>query len=402
MATSNAAAGTAGVNSALQAAPRWRREPYIVFFPLGIVLAWAGIGHWLAYALGRTAHYGAIFHSMAQVEGFLLCFALGFLFTMIPRRTGSAPPAPWEMIICLAAPVTTVVAAWYQWWMLSQVGWLAVCIVLVVFVLRRFMSVSSQRRPPNSFVWIPMALAMGLVGALLTGAYGAFGESYHWLHEVGRGLLLQGVFISLILGVGGLALPMMTRGVSPADTSAATADRLARLGHMLAGAVLVASFFVQASSSVVVALWMRAGVVTVVLLAGAELWKPPLPAGWNRRSIWVAGWLLPIGFVLAALFPANFQAGLHVSFIGGFALLTLAVSTHVVLGHCGYSSMLVGRPWQVGVIAVATLAAMIARVMMEFDYPRRLHWMACAAVFFIAATGVWMVFLVPKMTRPVE
>lgn len=402
MGTSSTSAPVAAVNEELQRAPRWRREPYVLFFPLGIVLAWAGVAHWLAYALGQTAHYRAIFHSMAQVEGFLLCFAVGFLFTMIPRRTVSAPPAAWEMLVCLVAPVTTVVAGWYEWWMLSQVGWLAVCIVLVAFVVRRLVSVSSQRRPPNSFVWIPVAFLMGLSGALLTGAYGIFGESYRWLHELGRGLLLQGVFISLVLGVGGLALPVMTRGVAPADTTDGFADRLARFGHLLAGAFLAASFVVQVTSSVALGLWMRAIVVVVVLLATAELWKPPLPQGWNRRSIWLAAWLLPGGLVLAALFPAHLQAGLHVSFIGGFALLTLAVATHVVLGHSGYRSALVGRPWQVAAIAVFMLAAMTARAMMEFDYLHRQHWTACAVVLFLAATAVWLEFLVPKMVRPVE
>jgi len=390
------------VNKALQAAPRWRREPYVVFFPLGIVLSWTGVGHWLAYGFGWTLHYRAIFHSMAQVEGFLLCFAVGFLFTMIPRRTGSAPPSAWEMVVCLIAPVTTVIAAWQEWWMLSQVGWLVVCSVLVAFVLRRFLSVSSMRRPPNSFVWIPMAFLMGLAGALLTGGYAVLGEDYRWLHEVGRGLLLQGVFISLILGVGGLALPMMTRGVAPADTTATTRDRLARLGHLLAGAVLAASFFVQAQVSVAMAMGLRAAVIVVVLIAGPQLWKPPLREGWNRRAVWLSGWLLPAGFVVAALFPAQFQAGLHISFIGGFALLTLAVSTHVVLGHSGYDSLLKGRPWQVAAIAGFTVAAMAARVMMEFDYLHRLHWMACAAAFFLVATGVWAAFLVPKVIRPIE
>lgn len=402
MATSSAPQGVVTVNKALQEAPRWRREPYTVFFPLGIVLSWTGVGHWLVYAMGGSLQYRAIFHSMAQVEGFLLCFAVGFLFTMIPRRTGSAPPSALETVVCMVAPVTTVIAAWYESWMLSQVGWLVVCSVLVTFVLRRFLSVTSMRRPPNSFVWIPVAFLMGLVGALLTGGYAAFGEQSMWLHEVGRGLLLQGVFISLILGVGGLALPMMTRGVAPPDTTDTTKDRLARLGHLAAAAVLVASFFVQVLVSVPTAMAMRAAVIIAVLLAGPQLYKLPLPEGWNRRAVWAAGWLLPTGYVLAAIFPAQFQAGLHVSFIGGFALLTLAVSTHVVLGHCGYDPMLKGRPWQVAAIAGFTLAAMVARVIMEFDYLHRLHWMACAAVFFLAATGLWAAFLVPKTLRPLQ
>src|SRR5437667_37528 len=90
----------------LSSAPICRREPYLLFFPLGALLAWAGVLPWLLFSLGATGLYGpmfeaigyrAAFHPVAQVEGFLTCFAVGFLFTFIPRRTGTAPPAAWEM-----------------------------------------------------------------------------------------------------------------------------------------------------------------------------------------------------------------------------------------------------------------------------------------------------------------
>jgi len=81
--------------SSVGGAPLWRREPYRILFPLGVVLAWAGVLHWLLLALGIAGEYRSIFHSMAQIQGFIVCFAIGFLFTMIPRRTGTDAPAPW-------------------------------------------------------------------------------------------------------------------------------------------------------------------------------------------------------------------------------------------------------------------------------------------------------------------
>src|SRR5438270_8227167 len=95
-------------------APPWRREPYRVLFPLGVLLAWAGVLHWLLFALGMTEEYRSIFHSMAQIQGFIACFAVGFLFTMIPRRTGTAAPAPWQMAVAIGAPIATVVCAWFE------------------------------------------------------------------------------------------------------------------------------------------------------------------------------------------------------------------------------------------------------------------------------------------------
>ena len=92
-------------------APLWRREPYRLLFPLGIVLSWTGVLPWLLFAIGVTDEYRSIFHSMAQVQGFLACFAVGFLFTMIPRRTGTAAPSPWQMAVVIAAPIATTACA---------------------------------------------------------------------------------------------------------------------------------------------------------------------------------------------------------------------------------------------------------------------------------------------------
>src|SRR5262249_21714936 len=35
----------------------WRREPFRLFFPLGVALAWVGIGHWIAYGAGWIGSY---------------------------------------------------------------------------------------------------------------------------------------------------------------------------------------------------------------------------------------------------------------------------------------------------------------------------------------------------------
>ena len=85
--------------------PVWRREPYRLLFPLGVVLAWTGVLHWLLLATGVIAEYRSIFHAFAQIEGFMTCFAVGFLFTLIPRRTSTAEPAAWQMAVAMVAPV---------------------------------------------------------------------------------------------------------------------------------------------------------------------------------------------------------------------------------------------------------------------------------------------------------
>jgi uncharacterized protein involved in response to NO len=394
-------AGVVTESNTLLSAPLWRREPYRVFFPLGASMALAGIGHWLLHAVGVLADYRPIFHAITQIQAFLTAYAVGFLFTMIPRRTGSTPPSAVEMIVCITAPVVTCASAWSEHIVISQAAWLLLALTVIQFAVRRFLSATSRRRPPNSFVWIPLAFLMGIAGSVMTGIYGMRGGEELWLHDIGRGLVLQGVFIGLVLGVGGLALPLMTRGQPPPDGAATAADVRSRLGHLTGALVLMASFFVQYAASVRLGLALRGAVVLSVLLLSAEIWRKPTTPGLNRRVLWVASWMLPLGYFLAAAYPVAFKAGLHVAFIGGFALMTLAVSTQVTLGHGGYSELVIGWPWQVATIAALVVAAIIPRALMDLDPSRFYVWMALAAALFLSGLLVWAVFLVPKMlARP--
>jgi len=308
------------MSAALAAAPPWRREPYRVFFPLGALLAWAGVLHWLLHSVGLLPDYQPVFHSIVQIQGFMMCFAVGFLFTAIPRRTGTAPPAGWQIGLGLAAPIGTTVAAWLQRFALSQFCWLVLVVVLITFAVGRLRSGRAARRPPDSFVWVPLALLMGCVGALLIGAYGLMGPDYFWLHDLGRLLLLQGMFLGLVLGVGGLVLPLLIRNEPPPDGGATPRSRGARLAHLAAAILLVASFWIENSVSLRGGYALRAALILVVLLAVGRIWRWPTVPGWHRWLVWLTAWLIPAGYVLAALFPFEKKAGLHVVFIGGFAL----------------------------------------------------------------------------------
>jgi uncharacterized protein involved in response to NO len=164
--------------------------------------------------------------------------------------------------------------------------------------------------------------------------------------------------------------------------------------------VLLASFFVQYAYSIRVGLALRGAVVLAVLMLSAELWRAPTTPGLNRRVLWTAAWMLPLGYFLAAVYPAAFKAGLHVAFIGGFALMTLAVSTQVTLGHGGYSDLVTGWPWQIATIATLVGAAVVPRALMDLDPPRFYTWMALASALFLSGLLVWALFLIPKMLAP--
>ena len=382
-------------SSPLVVVPVWRREPYRLLFPLGVLLAWSGVLHWLLLAAGVIEEYRSIFHAFAQIEGFMTCFAVGFLFTLIPRRTATAPPAAWQMVVALAAPVAITIGAWFEKWALSQVPWLLLMGMLIQFAVSRFRAPGTGLRIPNSFVWVVLALLMGIGGSILAGVGAALGGDLFWLHEVGRSLVLQGMFTGLVLGVGGLLLPVVTRGAPPLVEAAGSTR--AKALHLFAGIAFIATFFVELLVSVRLGFALRAAIVLATLLASAEIWRLPKIPGLHRRLIWIAAWCLPIGYTCVAAFPEYPKAGLHVVFIGCFALLALCISIHVVLSHGGAPGLLDGRPWPVALLGLLILSALALRVLVNLDPAHVYRWLGAAAASFLAATAVWALFLLSSL-----
>lgn len=378
-----------------------RREPYRLFMPLGIALGWAGVAHWLLYAMGILPHYQPIFHALTQIQGFLMSFAVGFLMTAIPKRTGTWPAATWQIGLAAGCLVGTPVAAWYERWALSQGCWLLLAFLLVGFVLRRAVSSRAGRRPPVSFVWVPLAFTMGISGAILAGVGGALGGDRWAWHEIGRGLVLQGMFLGLVVGIGSFALPLMTRGEAQPDATGSRRDRWLLACHVVAAVALAATFWLERHAPGPAHV-CRGLLVLGALWRGGGLTHRPTKPGWNRRVIWVAAWLVPSGYFLAALFPAQPRAGLHVTFIGGFALLAMAVGAHVIVGHAGRDALKDGRPWPLVASGTLLLAAMIPRALLDFDPPRFFLWLGTAAAMFLAATLLWLVFALPLVWPPAD
>jgi len=378
----------------LSSAPPWRRDPYLLLFPLGALLAWAGVLPWLFFSLGAAGlyrpmfeaiGYRAAFHPVAQVEGFLTCFAVGFLFTFVPRRTGTAPPAWWQMAVALAAPVVSVVCAWFEQWLPAQISWIALIAVLVGFVVPR--ARRGTRPIPASFVWVAAGLLMGGAGALLAGVGAALEDPAFWLHLVGRGLLLQGLFTGLVLGIGGLLLPAITRGVDPTSERPPSASAYAL--HAVLALAFAATFFLEHRVSVQAAYALRAAIVLSVVIGSLQALHPPTVPGLHRRVARWSVWMLPAGYLWVAVAPEYRRAGLHLVFLGCFTALVLAVSTQVALSHGGRPEPLRGRPWQLVASCGLLVAALVARVLLEVDPPHFHLWLGASAAAFLTATVPW-------------
>jgi uncharacterized protein involved in response to NO len=378
-------------------APLLLREPYRLLFPLGVALSWAGVAPWLLFAFGLIDAWLPIFHAMTQVEGFLACIAAGFLLTMIPRRTATAPASAWEVAALALSPVGASVLAGFERWALAQVFWLFFLGVLARFALSRFRARTAVQSVPASFVLVIGAILLGAVGAILAGVGAANEErGLFWLHEVGRDLVLQGVLSCLVIGVGTLIVPHVTRGDAPAELRS---PRATRALYALAAIAFVASFFVEQLVGRRLGFALRAAVVAAAFIPGARLWRPPSLPGVHRWLIWTSCWALPLGYALAAIFPEYRKACLHVVFIGCFANLVFSVALHVVLTHSGRSEELAQRGVPLLLLGGLLFAALAARGLVDLDQAHLRVWLGVAAGSFFGATLVWLMLSARSLAR---
>jgi uncharacterized protein involved in response to NO len=376
--------------------PTWRAEPFRLFFPLGALLGWVGVGQWLLYAAGAVETYSCLRHGLLQMQAFMMAFAAGFLLTALPRRTSSPPASALEMAIATASLVVTTAALVGDRWIIAQASYLVLFLLLLAFAVRRFLFGSGRRRPPAAFVLVPIGVAQGIVGALLLIAYFSR-EAPPWTAMLGQLLIEQGVFLSFVIGIGGLVLPLMGGASPPPDLGTSPRETAKAFAYLAAGLLIVLSLIAEARGAERLGPLVRA----VVLALGVGLgggWRPLAKPGLHRRLARLAVWLMPVGLLLSAVFPDYRVPALHVLFIGGFGLLAFAVATHVILGHLDLTAESLGRPAAVTALALGILVAMATRVAADVSesYFAHLGW---AAFAWIVGTAIWLGYVVPRIVR---
>lgn len=370
--------------------PRLAREPYLLFFPLGALFAVWGLGPWLLFGVGVSAQYPSLFHSIVQVEGFLASYALGFLFTFVPRRTRTAPPKLWHLFAAAMALVAIAALAWFQQWVASQALWVALLLALLVHGALRVRR-SGEGLPDGAFVWLPFGFVTGALGAILTAVAPSFAMKLPMLHAVGQALLTQGLFTGLIVGIGRMVLPMVLHAEGSPSGPRGT------LWHSAFALMLLGTFLAELFVAGPITYMARALLVGGLVWFSLEMYSPPRRPGAHRFLIWASVWMLPLGYGLMAFFPGHRVAAEHVVFVGSFGLMVLAVSTHVVLSHGGFGALLQERPWQLWALGTLVAFALAFRVGASLDPAHLRAWLGAAAGSFLAATTAWALLLAPKM-----
>jgi hypothetical protein len=203
------------------------------------------------------------------------------------------------------------------------------------------------------------------------------------------------MFLGFVAGLGGMVLPLVSHGAVPETAS----DKKLALPHVASAVLLVASFWIETFFSLRFGLALRGVSMLIALGLAGSMWTLPRAPGFHRTLAWVATWMIPLGYAAAAAFPDQKHMGLHIVFIGGFAVLALAVAMHVTHAHAGNRKFMGASPWPVKAMGAFLFLALGLRAVVEFDKAHYFEWIAAAATAFLVALLAWCSVVLPALWR---
>lgn len=215
----------------------------------------------------------------------------------------------------------------------------------------------AKELPPPQMLLALTGLLCGITGAGLLLAPATYLDPQ--LLRLSQLLLYQGLLLPPVLGIGSFVFPrMFGGGFGDPQTTAEKRVKLVRC--VVAAALLVGSFWAEASGQVGLGYAVRSGVVAGYLMLEVR-WKSLKGGSLTTGLRWAVGLGL-LGLVLAPFFYAQHVSVEHLLYIGGFGMLMLIVGSRVLFGHSGdlegFNLRSKGVRWFVflGVLAAVTRA----------------------------------------------
>ena len=254
----------------------------------------------------------------------------------------------------------------------------------------------------------PVGAAIGIFSALVGVALQIIGQVAPFLLPesaavLGRLLLNQGFLLLPIMGVGAFLLPRffdLPSRQSFRESPAMPPEWGTRAIFALAcGLSVLVGFILEARGSARWGCGLRAVAVVVYFARELPVYRAGFGGGPLAHAVRIALFSIPSGYVLMSIWPEQTTSLLHVVFITGLSLITLAVATRVVLGHSGQAAKFQSRLWPVIALAVLVVFAMLTRVSADWMPAIRLSHYAYAALIWAAGVLIWALAILPSVSK---
>ena len=364
-------------------------EPYRLFFPLGWLSCLVGVTYWILIGTRVLSDYAPLYHGLIQIELFGGAFAIGFLMTALPKFLRTSGPTGVELSLIVSAYLALAGSLLSNNIAASQICFVVLITFVVLFALRRV----SRRKasPPYSFLLVGFGLLQGLLGAILIlvplTAFPLLGQKF----------IEQGMLLSLSLGVGSFLGPRLM-GVVDLSNAIVSLPGHAQSQYpwyknphgavFLIGLFLLVSFPLETGLDRTSGLLLRA-LAALFCLARFGVLTPPKSQSVVGHCVAAGLWLMVLGLWLAVLLRSHEVGAMHITYIGGFGLLILAIGAQVTTSHGGIANFWkLNRTWCKIVLGLVLAAALIrAQAAIFPDY--YLNSLALAAGLLDIALLLW-------------
>jgi uncharacterized protein involved in response to NO len=373
------------------------REPFRLFFPAATLAGVIGVALWPLHLFGFVATYPGQFHARIMAHCLFGGFIFGFLGTAMPRMLSARPLRGFETIPLLLLHLSAL-AGYASGHM--RAGDAAFLLLIAGFAVCMAPRIRHRKDlPPPGFVLVGLSFL-----CVATGAFIAFFENPETSPSritLQHLLTYQGFALLPILGIGPFLLPRFFGMPSGHDLpESADASRIWRRKALLAfsaGAVVVSTFFMEASGSMRAAYSIRFA-ASALYMALEFPWKSAPKSG-NAFGAAIRISLVGIlsGFLAIAFYPAYRVGLLHLTLVGGFAVITFAVATRVLFGHSGNLAQLKQKNRWFPIALFFMLFGMATRISGDF-WPKIMasHYIY-GAILWIAGVVIWAFYALPKI-----
>lgn len=354
------------------------KEPYRVFFPLGVLYLLWGALIWLPL-LWNPGDYPVLAHRYLMLNGFSASFIGGFLMTAVPKFSKTNSANGYEVLIFLLLTLLGLLFAYQNMESFVFLVSSAQAATLLTFL---FLRISKRKEnPPYSFIFIFVGLILWLVSGLAS--YMVDSETFKRLHY-------EGAIAAIILGVGSRLIPGILGHVQIVMSQREKYERpvsiLATVPAVFFLFILsfVASYFLDER-------WggpIRALVVTVVAFKYWLLWKAPKEKTALTWCIWMAGWMMVTSFILRAFWIDGMIHGGHSFFISCIVLLSLLIGTRVLQSHGPQMKSLEQSKvlYLLTFLLILSAATRVSAYLMPESY---LNHLAYSALILVVGVVIW-------------
>jgi len=377
------------------------QEPFRVFFPEAVLAGIIGVGLWPLYFSKLTTFYPGQAHARIMANGLFGGFIFGFLGTAMPRLLSARPLGTCNVFIMIVLHLAMVLAFAAQKIFVGDCLFLALLCFFIAVMTRRAMH--CRDIPPPGFVLVALAFLCSLLGATLAVVQPWLGEEgARWVVLQGR-LSYQAFVLLPILGIGPFILPRIFGLTSEHDFPESLVLTLgwkkkAALA-LVSGLLIIASFFIELNGSLRTAHLIRFATILVYLILEFPLHRTSVNTNALIAPLRIALAALLSGFLLIALFPGFRVAWLHLTLVGGFAVITFTVATRVLFGHSGNLKKLENRNWWLLVAVGGMLFGMATRISGDFWPKITASHYIYGAIIWIAAVLLWSWFALSQVLR---